>query len=166
MVRGNRATFAAPQVVVAAFDFSEAGECALSEGLGIAERCPDTQLYPTHVTKAYGPMLELEQCHKVELLDVGQAEARLSGFVEQHRLALASALDPDRVHPCLRVGGPAVEIVMLAAELLADLVVVGTRGRCGMRRLLAGSVAESVVRHGGCPVLVVRPKGYAAWVRP
>jgi nucleotide-binding universal stress UspA family protein len=111
-------------------------------------------------------MLELEQCHRVELLDVGQAEARLSGFVEQHRLALASALNPDRIHPCLRVGGPAAEIVMLAAELLADLVVVGMHGRCGMRRLLAGSVAESVVRHCGCPVLVVRPKGYAARVRP
>ena len=37
----------------------------------------------------------------------------------------------------------------------ADLIVVSTHGRTGLRRALIGSVAESTVRHAGCPVVVV-----------
>jgi nucleotide-binding universal stress UspA family protein len=38
----------------------------------------------------------------------------------------------------------------------ADLIVLGTQGRTGIPRALIGSVAERVVRHASCPVLVVR----------
>jgi nucleotide-binding universal stress UspA family protein len=38
----------------------------------------------------------------------------------------------------------------------ADLIVIGTRGRTGMKRMLLGSVASGVVAHSTCPVLVVR----------
>jgi nucleotide-binding universal stress UspA family protein len=47
-------------------------------------------------------------------------------------------------------------IVGLAEELGADLIVIGSRGLSGMKRLLMGSVSESVVRHAHCPVLVMR----------
>jgi nucleotide-binding universal stress UspA family protein len=47
-------------------------------------------------------------------------------------------------------------IVGLAEELGADLMVLGSRELGGMKRLLMGSVSESVVRHAHCPVLVVR----------
>ena len=55
-----------------------------------------------------------------------------------------------------RVGSPAAEIVALAEELQAGLVVVGSRGLGGVRRALMGSVSDSVVRHAHCPVLIVR----------
>lgn len=45
-----------------------------------------------------------------------------------------------------------------AEQLSAELVVVGTHGRTGLRRMLLGSVAESVVRHAPCSVLVVRAR--------
>jgi nucleotide-binding universal stress UspA family protein len=48
-------------------------------------------------------------------------------------------------------------IVHLAEEIDADLIVMGTRGFGGLRRALLGNVADSVVRHAHCPVLVVRP---------
>ena len=47
-------------------------------------------------------------------------------------------------------------IVGLAEELGADLIVIGSRGLSGMKRLVMGSVSESVVRHAPCPVLVMR----------
>jgi nucleotide-binding universal stress UspA family protein len=48
-------------------------------------------------------------------------------------------------------------IVHLAEEIGADLIVIGSRGFGGLKRALLGNVADSVVRHAHCPVLVVRP---------
>jgi nucleotide-binding universal stress UspA family protein len=63
----------------------------------------------------------------------------------------------------LRLGRPeegiitvAEEIVSLAEEIGAGLIVVGSRGLGGIRRALMGSVSDSVVRYAHCPVLVVR----------
>src|SRR3712207_9215315 len=62
----------------------------------------------------------------------------------------------------LRKGRPAEEIVALAEELDAGLVVLGSRGLGLVKRLVVGSVAEGVVSLAPCPVLVVRG-GEAAW---
>jgi nucleotide-binding universal stress UspA family protein len=59
----------------------------------------------------------------------------------------------------LRMGAVADEIVGLADELEAGLVVVGSRGLGRITRALAGSVSERVFRHAHCPVMVVRAKG-------
>ena len=55
-----------------------------------------------------------------------------------------------------KFGRPDAEIVHLAEELDAGIVVVGSRGQGGLRRALLGSVSDSVVRHAHCPVLIVR----------
>ena len=47
-------------------------------------------------------------------------------------------------------------IVSYASNKNADLIVMGTKGRTGLKRFLMGSVAENVVRHAQSPVLVVR----------
>jgi nucleotide-binding universal stress UspA family protein len=56
----------------------------------------------------------------------------------------------------VRDGDPAHEIVTEAQERDAGLIVVGTRGMTGLRRLILGSVARNVLLHAGCSVLVVR----------
>jgi nucleotide-binding universal stress UspA family protein len=56
----------------------------------------------------------------------------------------------------LTMGDAAREIVHLAEDVGAGLVVMGSRGHGGIRRALMGSVSDSVVRHAHCPVLVVR----------
>ena len=56
----------------------------------------------------------------------------------------------------LTMGDPAGEIVRIAAEEGAEMIVLGTHGRTGMTRLLMGSVAEAIVRRAPCPVLVYR----------
>ena len=55
-------------------------------------------------------------------------------------------------------GGVPQGIVSLAEEIGAGLIVMGSRGRGGIRRALMGSVSDSVVRHAHCPVMVVRPE--------
>lgn len=64
-----------------------------------------------------------------------------------------AGLDVQR-HYC--EGDPATEIVRFAEKLKADVIVLGTHGRTGLVRLLMGSVAEHVLRHAPCPVLVIR----------
>ena len=56
----------------------------------------------------------------------------------------------------LVVGDPAGEIVRIATEEGAEMIVMGTHGRTGFTRMLMGSVAEAVVRRSPCPVLVYR----------
>jgi nucleotide-binding universal stress UspA family protein len=53
-------------------------------------------------------------------------------------------------------GDAVAEILRVAAEEQADLIVLGTHGRTGLRRLLMGSVAENVIRRATCPVLAVK----------
>ena len=47
-------------------------------------------------------------------------------------------------------------ILNLVDEEQADLIIMGTHGRTGLKRLLMGSVAEKIVRHASCPVLTLR----------
>jgi nucleotide-binding universal stress UspA family protein len=51
-----------------------------------------------------------------------------------------------------------LEIVALAKELGADLIVMGCRGHRGVRRVIGGSISDGVIRHAPCPVLVVRSR--------
>jgi nucleotide-binding universal stress UspA family protein len=56
----------------------------------------------------------------------------------------------------LLTGDPAEEIVRFADEARCELIVMGTHGRTGFKRLLMGSVAEAVIRRAKCPVLTYR----------
>jgi nucleotide-binding universal stress UspA family protein len=81
-------------------------------------------------------------------------------FVEREVCeSLRAIYPPDRriavEHRVCR-GPAAAEILVLARTQKADLIVMGTHGRTGIRRLLLGSVAEAVLRRAPCPVLTVR----------
>lgn len=56
-------------------------------------------------------------------------------------------------------GDPATAILQVAAESKADMIIMGTHGRTGLRRLLMGSVAEKVLRKASCPVVTYRSPG-------
>jgi len=58
------------------------------------------------------------------------------------------------------VGDATAEVVRSAAQLDADLLVIGTHDHVGFERFLLGSVAEALMRKVGCAVLVVRPKAH------
>ncbi len=60
------------------------------------------------------------------------------------------------VDKAVQHGKTSVEICEAAKAAQADLIVIGSHGRTGLTHVLIGSVAETVVRHADCPVLVVR----------
>ncbi len=59
------------------------------------------------------------------------------------------------VRTLCRIGSPAEEIVSLADERSVDLIVVGTHGRTGVKHLVMGSIARSVLKTAHRPVLIV-----------
>jgi nucleotide-binding universal stress UspA family protein len=59
------------------------------------------------------------------------------------------------LHPLVRVGDPATEIVRCAAQMGADLIVLGTHGRGAVGRRLLGSVARDVVTRAACPIVTI-----------
>lgn len=77
---------------------------------------------------------------------------------EAARDALASAMTKMGLNGQTLVdeGIPAVSIVAAARRLNARLLVIGTEGRTGLRRMLLGSTAEQILRDAPCSVLVVR----------
>lgn len=77
------------------------------------------------------------------------AEARLSSLAEECRATVKE------VRTLCRLGRGAKEIVSLAEQEAADLIVLGTHGRTGVKHLVMGSVARSVLKTAHRPVLIV-----------
>jgi universal stress protein A len=69
---------------------------------------------------------------------------------------LSIPADDIRAERRFETGDPTTEILRVASEIHADLIVVGTHGRTGVGRLLMGSTAEQIVRQAPCPVLTLK----------
>lgn len=152
-----------PYVVVVGIDYSETGERALHEAFAIANREPNAEPHVVSVAGASGPMLRVELPDQISIVSLAEASEQLKQYVEQQLEAFRekSGTSFERVVTHVRVGAPAHELAQIATDLEADVVVVGTHGRRGVRRFLLGSVAEGVVRMAACPVYVVRPKDHS-----
>ena len=140
--------------VLVAFDFSDTSMTALTYGQNLASAFGGrlhvlhvADVIPTSAAQFYpdGP---------------GDPEAKATGLaMSQLRAFLSSKDAAPAATPAVRLSRtPADEIVKFAKEIHADVIIVGTHGREGVSRMLMGSVAEHVVRHAPCPVLVVRPQ--------
>lgn len=142
----------APCVVVAT-DFSPAAEAAWAVARRLAHAL-GARLILAHVfveATLYG-----ERPFAGDRVRAVYAAARQ--WVEQalERWAAGARAEGLEVETRIRTGVPHREIVALAAEAQAELVVMGTRGRGGLERTLLGSVADRVIRLAPCPVLTVR----------
>lgn len=139
--------------IVVATDFSECAEGAweLARRIGAA---PGSELILAHVlteVPLYGEgVFNIETARKVREGARKWAEATLEAWVGKAHAEGLSA------RAALRTGVPHEEIVALARDERADLVVIGTTGRGGLDRALLGSVADRVVRLAPCPVLTIR----------
>lgn len=81
---------------------------------------------------------------------VSGAEKTMETFVEENFPGI-------KVIPRVVTGYAAEEVLKLAEEMQADMIVMGTHGRTGIDRILFGSVAEKIVKSSPIPVLTVRP---------
>jgi nucleotide-binding universal stress UspA family protein len=96
------------------------------------------------------------------LVPVDEGEIDAAARTEVDKIVDATLAELDVEAPqVLRsvVPGPAASSLIDAAET-ADLLVVGSHGRTGLRRLVVGSVANACIQHAPCPVVVIRlPEG-------
>jgi len=89
-------------------------------------------------------------------LPFGRMEATARTKLE--RLARQSIGGKARYEVDIMMGDPGIEVLLAAKRWGADVIVLATHGRKGLRHLVLGSVAEHVVREASCPVLTVSPK--------
>jgi nucleotide-binding universal stress UspA family protein len=133
-------------------DFSPAADAAFDHALETAKR-EDAVLILLHVIEPVSPFAdEIYISFKGAARDAAEAAARrqFDGLLARAKAADVPASD------VLRYGRPADQIVDAAAAEFADLIVMGTHGRQGLRRLVLGSVAQQVVAAAPCPVVTVR----------
>lgn len=95
---------------------------------------------------------------RLESARLGQLKASSRSEAAEQLQALSRELVQSgvRIELFLRHGPTTDIIVAFAVKVKADLIIMGSQGRTGLSRWLIGSVAERVVRHALCPVLVVR----------
>jgi nucleotide-binding universal stress UspA family protein len=147
------------QRIVAAVDGSAASLKAVDLAADLASKY-DAELILFTNGREFSPVIDAEleayaRSEHIETLgsDVGVAAAEtvLAGA----RLT-ARAKGATRIETNSAFGDPAAQIIALAKERQADLIVMGSRGHGQLAGLLLGSVAQKVLAHAACPVLVVR----------
>ena len=143
--------------IVVGYDFSQPSEVALNEALHHAARIPGSVM---HV------LMALEEKHSVLFPDIeidyrgaSVVQERMSETIRDKVSYARPAGLTFYVHA--RIGHPAQELLTLAQEASADIIVVGTHGHKHIKRWLVGSVAERLVREAHCSVIVARPKEHA-----
>jgi len=140
-------------------DFSPCSDSALSYATSLAQKLGAA----VDVLHVWEPPARLEPWQPAEF------DRFMQGSLDEHRTELERLVGPLREEgiPMRHkvVADTAVPGIVHEADTgNYDLIVLGTHGRTGLRRVLLGSVAEAVVRHARCPVLTVQT-GHAARTR-
>jgi nucleotide-binding universal stress UspA family protein len=142
----------APKKILVATDFSPASEAALPHAFSLAGHY-GSKLYLAHVIS-----LEHEGFPPAEERATKLEQAREFAEQQMERLLTATRQEPIPCQPLIGEGGIWNVLSDMIHENSIDLVIVGTHGRRGLKKLLLGSVAEEVFRMAPCPVLRVGPK--------
>jgi nucleotide-binding universal stress UspA family protein len=129
----------------------------LQEATRIAERCGNADAHLLHVIRDFGDAGEIAG----ELLSLQVRLARVPEELKK-RVEAVLASKPVKLTAHVRAGSVVRSILQTAADIDADLIVLGTHKRTGVEKLVLGSVAERVLKEAQCPVLIAVPKDHAA----
>ncbi len=139
--------------IICPVDFSESSVRAFAHAAALA-RWYDAQLTVLHVVPTFEPMqVRGDLGAPVQIVTPMPREQVLA---EMSRSLNLAAVSP-KATPIAEAGDPQATIIDQALSKKADLIVMGTHGRRGFKRLLLGSVTEAVLREAPCPVLTVPP---------
>lgn len=147
--------------IVAAYNLSPDGKLALERAIELALRTPGAVL---HVVHAIDPHAGSPLVPRTGHPDYVYADAVQSALGELVVKMLAEGRAEHEVHVAIhaRIGKPAREVLDLAREVGADVVVIGSHDHSKLERALLGSTSGTVSRDAGCTVLLVRAKTYPA----
>ena len=142
-----------PTTILLATDGSKEAQLAATTAADLTQKT-NSELHVVTVGPDY-PLYELPE-HPAEFEDVLRENRReAKEMLEQQAKQIEEAgVTINETH--LREGRAAEEIVGVAEEIGAGLIVMGSRGYGRLRRALLGSVSDAVVRHAHCPVTIVR----------
>jgi nucleotide-binding universal stress UspA family protein len=143
------------QRILYATDFSSASRKAFDTAVGLAT---SLKARLTIVSVLAPVMTVPDQYIDAVTLDQLDRQARDWSMQQMNRLAAQARKAGVNTVVLLRDGDPADQIVRAGRASRADLIVVGTHGRRGLRKFFLGSVAERVVSTAACPVITVRGK--------
>lgn len=143
-----------PTRILLATDGSEEATLAARTAVDIADKT-GSELHVVHATPVPVAVDAAADVLRVSEKAEEGVRKRARQFLDE-QLEQVEAAGGSVAQSHVRLGRPDEEIVKLADELSAGLIVVGSRGLGGLRRALLGSVSDSVVRHAHWPVLVVR----------
>jgi nucleotide-binding universal stress UspA family protein len=149
--------------VVVGYDFSQSGRAALHRAVTLAGRAPFHVLHVVCVVDPKEAIPSLPSYNGVDYMYAARVQEALA-IETQHELDLADVRADVRgsvhffVHA--RIGKAAPEILALAEEVGADLIIVGSKRMTGLERLILGSTSEHVMREAGCTVEIARAKRY------
>jgi nucleotide-binding universal stress UspA family protein len=146
--------------ILCAVDFSECSLSALAFGLSLAKES-DAALTLLHVVEwpwEEPPAPPLAELPPTEGLRLNEFRKHREAESRSRLEALVPPDARDWCTPTVRVthGKPYVEVLRVAAEESADVIVIGVRGRQVMDLTLFGSTANQLVRRATCPVLTIR----------
>ena len=155
-------------VIVVGIDYSTSSERALDEALELASSKRGVQLHVANVRPPFTPEVESNGA-PAPRPPWSYWATELREYVARKLAAYqATAGVPpfQHVYTHQRMNDPAHELAQLAADVEADLLVVGTHDWRAASPLALGSVAEAVSRLAPCPVLVVRRKAVPPAIQP
>ena len=138
------------RTLLVAHDLTEYGDAAANAAARFAQQGDHVLLVHVHAVEVVPPE---HRSDAVTSIDEEVAKRLLEKVVER-----IQTLAPEvRFELRVGLGRPIDELLAIANQEQAQLIVVGTHGRTGLERLVLGSVAEEVVRRASCPVMVAKP---------
>ncbi len=156
----SRSAESSPHIILVGTDLGPTSRIAVAQAWQLATQRPDGELHLAYVIPDGGGLSKNERLLRRERL-----LEKVPNWVRNRAIQVAQAYNLAPLNRAMavhvRIGKPAAEILQLAADLDAAMIVVGSHGRRGIERAVMGSVAESLVRAARLPVLVCRPKNFA-----
>jgi nucleotide-binding universal stress UspA family protein len=140
------------KTIVVPFDFSEPSTRAIDMAIELGGQA--AKLHLIHVVVPIPTLISLDSGMPVPI----SYDKELVDDAVNHMKELFEHGKYSQFERHCVIGDPGSEIVNLAKSVQADLIVIPSHGRTGLKRLFLGSVAERVLRLSECPVLVLRDK--------